>query len=505
MSKKSYSRRTFITGVGAGMAALGGAALLGGCTPKTEANAVSNSNDTWDEETDVVVVGGGALGLAAAIEAQNGGAKVVLLEKTAMLGGDCVLSKGIVLGSGSETDKKIGIDVPIEDVEAEGVFVTISESGVLENDMELAQFTIEHAGETYDWLVSQGVEFDNPDGLMNPPEANPYTQLPIYHQVKGGGGGLSALADVAINSGVEVKLSTPGIALIQNDEGRVVGVVAKSGSSTIRIKADKGVILGTGGYAGNNAMRVAWDPRTDGMDAIGLKTNTGDGLIMASKVGAAYRSDRNSGVFLASVNTNTEYLSYWVYRDGGILVGKDGKRFTSELRDRLKEMPLAVNEKRVADGTDFVCLVSSDSEAIQNSISNGAEVFSANTIEELASALGMDAQWATGLKNEIEHYNAMCASGYDEDFGKTESLIPVEAPFYAAKIKPHTTITGGGVTINNQSQILRFADPGSDEVMEPIPGLYGGGNLAPYFYHFGYAISNAITRGRVAGQEILKG
>ena len=120
----------------------------------------------------------------------------------------------------------------------------------------------------------------------------------------------------------------------------------------------------------------------------------------------------------------------------------------------------------------------------------------------LAEQLGID---PAGLAEEIEHYNSLCELGVDTDFGKTEGMVPfVEGPFYGIEVSATVTQTSGGLVTNNDSQVLAlklYSDGGA--AREPIPGLYAGGTVTGYNFKWGYALSNALTRGRTAVKHAL--
>lgn len=458
------------------------------------------SEPDWDKETDIVVLGCGACGMVASLAAKEAGASVITVEKNSSCGGDAIYSHGVVLGNMSKMDLDLGIEVSDDEIIAE------AESGwyLMEQPIEkMSRNIVANACDTLDWLVDHEVVFANPEGNL---EAT-YSDLPIYHQVSGWGTGLLPLCDKVAEQVDELLLETRATGLVQNDEGRVVGVVCEDAQGAqIAIKANKAVILGTGGYNHNNALVSVFDQRCVGMKAHGCPTNEGDGLVMAVAAGAASMPSRAESPTSCLLDMDSvNYACFALARDGAICVGTDGKRFmleSSQLRRINTNMAIEQYVNTQKCGSDYVCFVSCDSDAVQQTIANGVTTYQADTPEELAELIGVD---PTGLAEEIAHYNEMAAAGKDEDFGKEEGLLVMqEGPYYGFKITPRLCISSGGILVNTDAQVLKYRLCNEEGVaLEPIEGLYAGGEIAPYSMHYGYAISSAMTHARLAVKHAM--
>ncbi len=509
MNASSLTRSDFVKGG----AALGMAGALGmGATFSSRSDRFAYATEAegvaWDKEADIVVLGCGACGMVAAIEAAELGASVIAVEKNDGCGGDAYYSHGVVMGNGSRMDEEKGIEVTSQQVidEANDGWYLMEQPQI-----ELSDFTIEQSGATLNWLLDHGVQFDNPEGHLN----HTYSDLPIFHQMVGWGTGLIALADQLEGKVDELLLGTRAKRLVQDESGRVIGVVcegsegsegSESSEGEVAIKARCGVVLATGGYNHNNALVTLWDNRCEGMLAQGCPTNTGDGLIMAAACGAAYMSARAEAptsclLDMSSVN----YASFALPREGAICVGVDGRRFmleSSELKRINTDMAIEqyVDAKRL--GSEYVCYICTECDAIQDTIADGVTTFKADTLEELAEQLGVD---PSGLVEEVAHYNEMVAAGKDEDFGKEEGLIALDtAPFYGIQVTPRLNQSCGGLIVNTDSQVMSYQlDNEEGIVCAPIPGLYAGGEIVPYSMHYGFALSHAFTQGRIAVRHAL--
>ena len=178
LDEKRISRRGFVGAALVGTMGVAASSFLAGCSsPETTEGATTAQ--TWDEEVDVAVVGTGGAGYAAAIEAANGGASVLMLEKTNIIGGDSTLCDGILGGWGTKLAAAQGVSVTADEVY--GWFMGHPE-WYGPKDAEIARLYADKSGETIDWLQEIGVPFVD--------EVAPrfgYTELPVIHQVDGKG------------------------------------------------------------------------------------------------------------------------------------------------------------------------------------------------------------------------------------------------------------------------------------------------------------------------------
>jgi len=278
---KNTRRRFFknVAFVGAGMAA--------GSLTSTAKTAVLPIK--WDQEADVVVIGAGATGLPAAIEAHERGARVLVIEANYDVGGHAILSAGnIPLGGGTSAQRKHNIvDSP------DRLFSDLTDWSVVEpngfpdyryNDREIIRAFADNSAETYEWLIAHGVQFVDkaPDGaggisvgnsvprenhaaLLNWPLIQTGKSVKPSEQAKtsSGVGLIRPLEVTARKLGIQILLEHKMISLIREEpaSGRAVGVTVTNKGNTLRIHAKKAVILATGGSTGNVNFRRIFDPR----------------------------------------------------------------------------------------------------------------------------------------------------------------------------------------------------------------------------------------------------
>jgi fumarate reductase flavoprotein subunit len=472
-------------------------------------------------ETDVVVIGSGVGGLAAAVTAAEGGAKVIVFEKQRSLGGTSNFFYGIFAAE-SQMQKERYIAYSRD----EG-FRRIMEYSHWRANARLVRAFVDQSASTIAWLQEHGVEFLDVSALMP-------GGVRTYHVVKGGGAAVvKALALAAKEKGVDLRTGTPVKKLLREGD-RIAGVVVEENGEEVEV-AGSAVVVASGGYANNKE----WIRKYAGLDldvnviAAGNVDKTGDGIRMAWEVGAA-----EDGMGLLEMlrvgpmgpgfelQNQLELLSgqpdLWVdsrgerFCDESIAFG-DSSNGNANVRhkegytwsifdDFIKEWAI---EKGIERGFGFTenppgtRPVNFDRELAAALERGTTEVFAASSVEELAKEIGVD---PIVLKATIDEYNGFCAKGHDDIFAKNQKYLrPLKGPrFYAVRCRTIFLGTMGGIKINERAEVI-------DKKGKPIPGLYavgldaGGmwGDSYPFQESTGAAAAFAIGSGRMAGNNSL--
>ncbi len=352
------------------------------------------------------------------------------------------------------------------------------------------------------WLENLGMEFL--------PEVSQATGAlwPRSHQATEPAGipFIDCLYEKAKSNGTEFFIQTKAEALIVK-EGRVVGVTAKSlTGDTLTFNAKRAVINAAGGYGANVEMRMEANPSLDKrVPTTNHPGATGDGILMATAIGAA-----TVGMDYVQVHPlstpGSGALNGRARRMGGvdsiIVVNKEGRRFVNEgeRRDVLTAAILEQTDGVVYEINDvqIVGEVNQWGENVETMIERG-RVFKANTLEELAEKLGVD---GTALVKTVETFNEYVDKQNDPEYGRTLWDLKIEkAPFYGVKRSPSVHHTMGGLKINAYAQVLDSKDeiiPGLFACGEVTGGIHGSNRLG------GNAITDIIVFGRIAGQNAAK-
>lgn len=465
--------------------------------------------------SDLVVVGGGAAGMSAALRARELGLNVILLEKMSFLGGAISISGGNQVVYGSKLQAEAGVS----DDSAESMIEDFMKNGANLNVPELLQLYAENVGATTDWMhENQNVEFDMEGGLHVLAEYSHNRELAY---TGGGAGFAKTYREQVENSGAEVYLNTRATELLVDENGNVTGVKAEGSDGTQYTINAESVILATGGY-GNNK-----DLLSDEMKSAlyyGPQSSTGDGIVMATaeNVGAAtrlmeYGKRYPNGIEVSEgIAKSTIAGNIAAFAEDAILVNSEGKRVVNEKASNREILTVELEQK----GQMLYLLMDADTfETFKGKLSTGgiagtdidawiadngsaAPIFvKADTLADLAAAVGMD---AAVLENTVSTYNTYVADGNDEEFGRPASFMTSsigEGPYYLVEQKPRFATTMGGLVVNTSLEVL-------DEEGNTIGGLYAAGEVAggvmgddsPSGANNGWA----LTSGKLAAEAVAE-
>ena len=460
----------------------------------------------------VLVIGGGGTGLAAAMSAIDNGAKdVMVVEKLSRFGGSTSVSGAVVAAENTYYTQSIGLEPNSEVWLEEWKASSDSDIGVLGKDpgyptYERVSNYFTQVGETVNWLEDKGVAH----WVTYPFFPNGRYQVPDYvidsetgaADPEGGYMLIDHMVDWLKNHDADLRLSTTGTKLLTNDAGDVIGATVQDASGSYDVYASRGVVLATGGFAASEPMMREYLPQF--ADWIDLTTagagDTGDGMQMALDVGGVFYNDPYV-ITLGSTSRNGSIAGFCMSVNlwGRMVVNSKAQRFFNE-----GYMPYqaTVALSRTEDGIAWAL---GDSKfagaALLDAAVDGTEVVKADTIEELAALMGVDADT---LVKSVETYNTACATGNDTEFGKDASNLTAidAAPYYAVRIYVCTGGTIAGVKTNLDFQVLR--EDGS-----VINGLYAGGETSnremyAYAYSSGSGVGYALASGRQIGMNLMK-
>ena len=502
---------------------------------------------------DVVVVGGGGAGLGAAVSAAEGGASVILVEKAGFLGGNSIAAGGIINTSwrarqdtwpardGTEAlilaalaEKPVNAEhrAVIERVRAEFAEFKASNRTIFDSpswhalqtwnggdkvaDLRMVQVMTNNSQAAVEWLIGMGME--TKDGVVQIPGS--LYQRGVDTVLPNGTGFIKAFRGALDKQKNYTQLmETTATGLIM-EGGRVVGVNAVNNLTGQRftLKANKGVVLATGGFAANVEMRQlycegdVWPYLGRTLNSTNVRSVTGDGIYFA----------RDAGVDLVNMEhiqllhiTNPRTGSTGCLSTAGVnvlanlFVNKDGKRFVAEdgRRDEISRaimaqsggvMHMIFSADYMPDpNVDFTLDGRSVAYMLENKL---AGYVKADTLEELARLIGVD---ANNLAASVREFNSHADSQTRDQFGRVLFGMKFEnGPWYSYPRAPATHHTMGGVRIDEYARALK-ADG------TPVPGLYAAGEITGVLHGANRLGGNAMTDfavfGRLAGASAATG
>ncbi|HAL86610.1 MAG TPA: FAD-binding dehydrogenase [Deferribacteraceae bacterium] len=474
--------------------------------------------------TDIAIIGAGATGLSAGVQASLLGAKVIVIEKQAIPGGTSNFAEGLFAAE-SSLQMRQGIDVS-----KEFAFKTIMDYSHWRANGPLVSAFVNKSAETIEWLKKFGIQYEyiGVGGFGGPLTWHVVGDYlgedgKHYHH---GAAVVQALTKALKDNGGQLLLQTPGKSLIIKN-GKVAGVVAEDKDGEKVIINSKAVVIGTGGFANNKEMMKQFSRYPD-MIFIGQIGKMGDGIQMAwaagaDKEGVEVMQSYRPG--LAGFHPASHLIAAAV--QPYLFVDPQGHRYTDE--SNITEWPQSGNALERIGGTAYSIYDETTkqmfiNEGIQMPLGewvifgtkltkleadfekelgkHNGNVFKCNTIEEVAEKIGAD---PAVLKATVERNNKAAEMHKDELFHKkADYLRSVKtAPFYVTKLHPRALGTLGGIKINEKTEVLNTKGA-------VIPGLYAGGLDAGGMYGDSYDLKLgggtfgfAINSGRIAGENAV--
>jgi len=475
----------------------------------------------WDRETDVIVLGFGGAGVAAAVTAHDLGAEVLILEKApeGRHGGNTRIAAQGYLNT--------------SDAEKAATYLEAL-CGPYKVPDEMIRAWAREMCLNNDWLAGLG---GDPQEHQHQPEGIEYPELPgsgCVHKFHDGpryGYSLTwkRFESFVRERAIAVEYETPGRELIQDATTReILGVRAERDGKPHFVKARKAVVLTCGGFENNQEMIRDYLPGVSRCYPSGTPYNEGDGIAMALEVGAdLWHMNNYAGPSLAlkvpdfPATLSIQALHFAKEFPGGmIVVGPDGRRFYDEkFKHRHGKVPINGVWSPMHVPTPMFMVFDQDMmaagplynkepnrgwtpimERYDWSDDNSAELAKGwikrgDTIADLSRVIGLD---PVALDATVARWNDQAKAGEDADFGRGLMLAPLAtAPFYAMELSPSMINTQGGPRRNQNAQVLR-----PDRT--PIPRLYSAGELGSiysYLYQGTGNIGECLAFGRIAGRN----
>ena len=524
----TISSRGVVDGVAEAITLAGGDATEWKQGAKPE--AATQAAQVEEYQTDVVVVGAGGAGLAAATRSLQHDKQVVILEKFPQLGGNTTRAGGpmnaadpdwqrgfTALTGEKETLEQLA-NTPLEQIDPEyrADFERLREqikeyiaSGAqylfdsnllheiqtylggkredlagheIHGQYQLVKTLVDNALDSVKWLADLGVKFDQTDVTMPVGALWRRGHKPVEPM---GYAFIHVLGDWVTEYGATILTETRAENLLM-ENSRVVGVVAhKTDGTKVTVRA-KSVFLTAGGFGANTPMvqkyNTYWKHIDDDIATTNSPAITGDGISLGQEAGAEL-----TGELFTGLQTPPENF---------IMVNQEGKRFVNEFaeRDTLAAATIAQGGLfyLIADDKIKETAYNTTQESIDAQVEAGT-LFKADTLSELAGKVGMD---PATLEDTINKYNSYVDAGHDPEFGKSAFHLKCEvAPFYATPRKPAIHLTMGGLAIDEYGHVL-------DKAGQVIAGLYSAGENAGGLHAGnrlgGNSLADIFTFGRLA-------
>ena len=469
-----------------------------------------------DPAWDVIVVGGGNAGLPTAMFAAERGARVLIIEAAAALGGTLFMSSGQMSAAGTKLQKQKGIEdspqLHYDDV------MRISKNTA---NPELVRLAVFNAADTFDWLMDNGFDV-HPQHPETGTTHEPYSRARYAWGKQGGRSILNVLnarLKPLIDSGrVKAATSTSAEALILDAAGAVTGVRTKNASGAIEQHMGRNIVLTVGGYTASTEMYEKYEGVKRYSDCT-YPYSKGAGITLGESAGGFVRGKEHHtplfGAVMASENTPSAFIGThrpWPPKQPpwGIYVNKQGKRFLCEdvashdeyeqrlLKQSDERCWLILDDAMINTMPPFIGRMTR--EQILAAFGTRPMFYKADDLDALAKAAGIDGKT---LDATIAQFNAGQAKGKDA-LGRKHMPLPLaKAPYYAVRLQSWMLMGFAGLAVDKNLQVIRRNG-------RPIANLYaagellGAGQLMGRSYCGGMSVTPCLTFGRLLGQRILK-
>ena len=486
------TRRNFLKTAAAAGAASAAAPALAASSQSTAAPK------HWDQTVDVVVLGAGGAGLMAACQVYDKKGKVVVFDKsyspyhsaTRMCG-------GLFTAYGSAIQKrehaKDSWQEFAHDIMDYGGYMSLKEP---------VELFAKHSGEAFDWLENHGLAKHHLEKY--PGHSNLRAVRQDSYQGKDY---IDVLTKQIADRKIKIYEGTP-LTKIYFDpkKNEVLGIEATNldTGKKYNVRALKGVIMATGGITGTPESLDFWVPSVAGKGvSIGCSANDGTAMRIAVRdVGTPishmqYIASYPCGIVTAG--RRGPYCRFWYFTQaGGILINKNGKRFTNEL---LTRDVVSANELKQPGGIAYLVIdnsIYSKNKMAQNYTAEKL-MTKCDTIADVAKLIGVDEKV---VQASFDQYHKAFDNKKDDLFGRPEMLIRMDqAPYFVAEVTPGIHHTMGGVKIDPQAEVLT-------PEKKPIPGLFAAGEVTGGVHGGnrigGNAVADIITFGRISANSALK-
>lgn len=481
-------------------------------TFQKDVEKVALSNEVIEEKYDVVVVGAGTSGLVAANRLAEEGKNVIVFEKMDIPGGAMATTYSGIMSSYSELGKNYGLGreeaTPSWNKE---LLMPIFEKYIHEeyDRFDKAQpyqhVMMDASGKVVDWLHGMGVGFASMGNFEGGLQYGftPYLAPGCYQG--GAGYALMYLAERLEQRESKVIYSTPVTELTTNDNGDVIGVVAKGEDGrTWKVSADA-VVMATGGFASNEEMIKEYYPQYAKYKFNSVAGSTGEGIKMAEEIGAGIECmGRPLGAFMSEYGSNYE-LAFMHVSTPGIMVNVNGNQFGNIMSSNHKTLAEALVNPENKE-TFYYVFDDSGAESTKDfdayglsykSIFERDQVKRYDSVEQASEELNLP-----NLAETIETHNKLALAGEKDEFGRSNlPYIETRDGIWMLRVMPTFYLTTGGIAIDTEARVL-------DEEGNTIKGLYAVGDVTGSIEEkdgkeYGNGFDAALTYGYIVVETIL--
>ena len=445
-----------------------------------------------DADVDVLVVGAGACGLAAAIAAHDAGASVAIIEKLDRPGGNSSLSTGSVPAAGTRFQREAGIADSTERFVAD-----LLRTGGPTDCPDLLRRLVTTSAETVEWLVDcVGARIALVTAYKHVGHSVPRLHAPVSRR---GQDLVDDLLAAVEKRGIPLAIGNGARTLLCDDDGHVVGADVETTGGARQWTIARKVILAVNGFAGNRDLVSRFCPEVSGAQYFGARGSEGEAVLWGEQLGAALGNIGAYQGYAVVSDPHGSLLSWTTIEKGGVIVNGSGHRFGDESAGYSGYTPnvmaqggpcFAIFDQKIFD------IAAAEEEFFE--LANYGGVKKADAPQALAALHRLD---AAAVAAALDDYNKAARGEQPDAFGRRDfALAPLTGPLYICRVVPGLFHTQGGLMVDIDGRVLR---PNG----KPIANLFAGGGAAAGLsgktgaggYASGNGLLSAVGLGRLAG------
>ena len=424
--------------------------------------------------TDIVIIGAGGAGLAAAIQASKAGAKVIVVEKNSFIGGNTNYANGMN-AAGTSKGRNYTPELFYEETMKGGHYL---------NNPDLVKVLAYQSEEAAHWI----------DSLKKVALTLQGNHLSSMDETAFGAQLIRILNAEIKKRKLDVRLNTKAVKILLADNA-VTGIRVQTGAGHAYTIHSKAVVIASGGFGANQVMVTRYNPKLKGFATTNQPGATGDAFGMVEKLGISLVDMNQIQTHPTVLPTKHQTITEGVRGAGAILINRSGKRFVdeTETRDTVSEAILRQKGKTV-----FLLFDSNLLDKVSALRKNNEEgvLTQAATLRELAAKINVN---ETALVQTVEVYNSYVKAQKEPEFGRKRLAAEIsKSPYYAVEVEPAIHYTMGGIKINTATQVINTTGnvvKGLFAAGEVTGGVHGANRLG------GNAITDIIVFGRIAGRK----
>lgn len=445
----------------------------------------------------VLIIGGGACGLTAALAAREAGAEVLVVERDQKPTGSTSLSTGLIPAAGTRLQREKGIEDSAEIFAAD-----LKAKAKNQNDPEMADRIAEASGPTIDWLTERhGLKFRLVEGFLYPG----HSRVRMHGTPSRTGAELQAgLLEAARRQGIDILSGAHVRELLADDSGRIHGVRIHRADGKTEQAGCQALVLACNGFGGNPAMVARHIPEMIEAPYHGHVGNQGEAVNWGQQLGAAVEDMGGYQGHGAVAHPQGLPVVWAVLTEGGFQVNEHGIRFSNEVRGYSEQAVDVVSQPgQIAWNIyDQRCQAPALDFTEYRQLQEIGAVKNAESAAELAAAIGAPPEV---LERTLAQVREMALGQMDDPFSRDFTTKPhLEAPYCAIRVTGALFHTQGGLVIDPNARVLR-KEGGM------LPNLFAGGGAARglsgpsrWGYLSGNGLLTAVTLGRIAGREAAR-